>query len=116
MRVEPDYDLLDLIAEGRAALAAPSIERVSMALTVLPKLVTALDRVARYQVELRQVRHDLTVAVRKLREEVWAAQKLHPEVTYRSAQIHAALVKVNEILLKLDRLVFMEEAHADGHR
>jgi hypothetical protein len=72
----------------------------------MPKLVEALDRVSLYQTELRDVRSDLTAAVRQLREEVWKAQKLHPEVTYRSAQVHAALIRVNEILDRLDRLIF----------
>jgi hypothetical protein len=104
-----DMELFDLVAEGHAALAAPVFERVSLALAVLPKLVAALDRVALYQHEMREIRSELTLAVRKLREEVWEAQKTHPEVTYRSAKVHAALVRVNEILGKLDRLIFTGE-------
>lgn len=102
-------ELFDLVAEGHAAMAAPAIERVHACLMVMPKLVDALDRVSLYQTELRDVRTDLTTAVRTLREEVWKAQKQHPEVTYRSAQVHAALKKVNEVLDRLDRLIF--EAH-----
>lgn len=87
-------------------MAAPAVERVHACLTVMPKLVDALDRVALYQTELRDVRLDLTTAVRNLREEVWKAQKLHPDVTYRSAQVHAALGRVNLVLDRLDRLIF----------
>lgn len=104
-------DLLDLVAEGRSALAAPAIERVHAALTVLPKLVDALDRVALYQVELRQVRVDLTDAVKRLRDEVREAQKMHPEVTYRSAQVRKAMGDVNDILDRLDRLLYDGKEH-----
>lgn len=102
-------DLLDLVAEGRAALAAPAIERVHACLVALPKLVDALERVALYQTELRDVRNDLTAAVAILREEVRKAQALHPEVTYRSAQVRQALTKVTEILDRMERLIFGAE-------
>lgn len=98
--------LLDLVAEGKHALAAPAFERVHLCLVVLPRLVEALDRVALYQVELRQVRVDLTAAVRHLREEVWAAQKKHPEVTYRVAHVQKAMSDVHAILDRLDRLLY----------
>lgn len=99
-------DLFDLVSEGRAALAAPAIERVHACLVVLPKLVDALERVALYQTELKDVRKDLSTAVGTLREEVRKAQELHPEVTYRSAQVRQALNKVTEILDRLDRLIY----------
>lgn len=102
-------ELLDLVSEGYAALAAPAIERVHACLTVLPRIVEALDRVSRYQTELRDVRSDLTAAVRHLREEVWKAQKVNPEATYRAAHVHAALKKVTEVLDRLDRLIYAEE-------
>jgi hypothetical protein len=101
-----DEELLDLVAEGRAALAAPTIQRVHACLTVLPKLVDALDRVALYQHELRDIRAALTVKVRALREEVWKAQKMHPEVTYRSAQVHRAVQDISVELDRLDRLLY----------
>jgi hypothetical protein len=106
-----DDDLLDLVAEGRAALAAPSIQRVHACLTVLPRLVDALDRVALYQLELREIRQSLTTKVRKLREEVWAAQKMHPEVTYRSAQVQQAIQAIGADLDRLDRLLFQATDH-----
>lgn len=102
-------DLFDLVAEGRAALAAPAVERVHACLVVLPKIVEALDRVAMYQLEMRDVRKELTIAIGKLREEVRQAQAMHPEVTYRSAQVRLALVNVTQILDKLDRLIYGEE-------
>lgn len=89
-------------------MSAPIHERVSRTFEVMPRMIDALDRVARYQVELRQVRIDLTTAVRKLREEVWTAQKMHPEVTYRSAQVHAAMQQVNTIIDRLQRLLYQE--------
>ena len=109
MRVNDD-DLLGLVKEGRQALAAPAFDRVHLALVVLPKLVDALDRVALYQVELRQVRVELTAAVRTLREEVWEAQKQHPQVTYRAAHVQKAMTEVNRILDKLDTMLY-----EDGH-
>lgn len=115
--IDMDNELIDLVSEGRAAMAAPIQGRVSACFEVLPRLVDALDRVATYQTELRQVRSDLTAAVRNLRVEVWKAQKVNPECTYNNANVHAALVKVNEILAKLDRLIFTDDANASttGH-
>lgn len=103
-----DTSLVDLLAEGHAALDAPPIARVSNALTVLPRLVEALDRVALYQTELRDVRMQLTEAVKVFREAVWSAQKQHPEVTYKSAQVQKALGDVNVLLDRLDRLIFTQ--------
>lgn len=102
---ETDGELLDLVQEGRHALAAPAVERVSNALTVLPKLVDALDRVCAYQTELRDVRGELTVAVRAFREAVWKAQKAHPEVTFHSGDVHKTLMRVSTLLGRLDRLL-----------
>lgn len=108
--MEMDNELIDLVSEGRAAMAAPIQSRVSACFEVLPRLVDALDRISLYQTELRHVRSDLTAAVRKLREEVWKAQKVNPDCTYNNANVHAALIKVNEILGKLDRLIFTDDA------
>lgn len=101
-----DTELRDLLVEGHAALDAPAVARVSNALTVLPRLVEALDRVALYQTELRDVRAQLTQAVRTFRDAVLLAQKQHPEVTYKSAQVQKALSEVNMLLDRLDRLIF----------
>lgn len=100
-----DTDLLDLVAEGHAALAQPAVARVSAVLTIAPLLVDALDRVCQYQVELRDTRRELTVAVRAFREAVWDAQKAHPEVTYRAAHVQTTLRRVSELLDRLDRLI-----------
>lgn len=75
---------------------------------VMPKMVNALDRVSQYQHDLKQVRVDLTAAVRKLREEVWAAQEMHPELTYRAAHVHSALREVNLIIDRLQRLIYVD--------
>lgn len=98
-------DLLDLVAEGRAALAAPTIQRVHACLVILPKLVDALDRVAQQQEQLREIRRSLTVKVGKLRSEVHAAQKQHPDVTYRSAHVQRAIREIAEDLNRLDALL-----------
>ena len=102
--IEPlpeDLELVDLIAEGQHALAAPPLERVHAALRVLPSLVNALDRVARYQHDVRALRGELTVAVRAFREAVWDAQKQHPEVTYKAAHVQKTLA---DLTILLDRL------------
>lgn len=104
-RAPETLDLLDLLAEGQAALAQPVMSRVSAVLTVAPLLVDALDRVCQYQVELRDTRRELTVAVREFREAVWEAQKAHPEVTYRAAHVQTTLRRVSELLDRLDRLI-----------
>lgn len=98
-------ELCDLLAEGKAALRSSPIERVHNALTVLPRLVDALDRCCIYQTELRDVRKELTVAVRALRTEIWAAQRMHPEVTYGAAQIQRHMTRLLELLDRADRLL-----------
>lgn len=94
-------DLIDLVAEGQHALAAPPMERVSAALRVLPALVEALDRVAQYQHDVRQLRTQLVEAVRTFRQAVWESQRRHPEVTYNAAKVQRALA---ELTILLDRL------------
>jgi len=106
-----ESDLLALVARGRRALAAHPFERVHEALTVLPDLVNALDDMARFHVELSGIRKELTMAVGKLREEVRIAQQKHPEVTYRSAHVQAAMRHVTAILDRLDNLL----SEAGGH-
>lgn len=91
--------------EGRAALIAHPLSRVHDSLVVLPKLVSALDRVCIYRTEMRGVREALTVAVREFRMATWQAQRQHPEITYKAAEVQAALRKVTELLDKLDRLL-----------
>mgnify|MGYP003503739919 FL=1 len=94
-----------MLAEGKAALRSHTFERVSNALTVLPKLVNALDRVALYQVELRDVRKELTKAVRALRTAIWAAQRMHPEITYGGANVQKHMTHLLELLDRADRLL-----------
>lgn len=100
-----DEFLLDLRAEAHAALAAPPIERVSAALTVLPKLAEELDRQCLYRPELREVRHEMKTAITRFREEVRTAQKQHPEVTFRAAQVQSAFRDLERLLDKVDRLM-----------
>lgn len=100
-----DVELCDLLAEGKAALRSSPFERVSNCLTVLPKLVVALDRVSLYQTELRDVRAELTKAMRGLREEIWTAQKTEPGSTYRRAHIQKHLARMLELIDTADRLI-----------
>lgn len=100
-----DYGLLDLVAEGREALAAPAMQRVHACLVVLPKLVDALDRVAQQQEQLREIRRSLTVKVGRLRAEVHAAQKMHPEATYRSGLVQRAIREIADDLNRLDGML-----------
>lgn len=104
MGLEPirdDLELIDLVAEGQHALAAPPLERVHEALRVLPALVQALDRVAQYQHDVRALRTELTQALRAFREAVWDAQRKHPDVTYNAARVHRTLA---DLTILLDRL------------
>ena len=98
-------DLLDLVQEGREALAAPVMQRVHACLVVLPKLVDALDRIAQQQECLREIRKSLTIKVGRLRAEVHAAQKLHPDATYRSAIVQRAIRDIADDLTQLDGIL-----------
>lgn len=98
-------DLAGLVRQGRTAMAAPLAERVHACLSVLPLLVEALDYVATRQAQLREIRAELTMAVRELREKVWEAQRTDPNVTYMNANVHRALLRVNQVLDRLDKVL-----------
>ena len=100
-----DDELYELVTEGRAALAAPTFQRASMAFDVLPKLVDTLDRLSQHTDSLKAIRLDLTIAVHQMREEVWAAQRQHPEVTYRAAHIHATMKHISNIIDRLEAII-----------
>lgn len=100
-----DNELHELVSAGNWALAAPPLERVSAALTVLPKLVDALDRMCQRHAELRPLRLELTRAVREFREAVWDVQRRHREVTYDAAAIQKCLHKVDDLLHQLEDTV-----------
>lgn len=104
-----DAELCDLLAEGKAALSSSPFERVSNCLTVLPKLVNALDRVAMYQTELRDVRRELTIEMRALRMEIWAAQRMDPSVTFRGGPIQKHFNRMLELIDKADELLHTPE-------
>lgn len=105
LQAATDAELCDLLAEGKAALRSSPIERVSNALTVLPRLVDALDRCCLYQTELRDVRKELTVAMRALRTEIWAAQRVHPDLTFRGGHVQKHLAHLLELLDRAERLL-----------
>lgn len=98
-------EFTDAVAEGKAALTANPVNRVAQCLKVLPVLLAQLDRVVIYQTELRDVRLELTERVRSFRNAVWEAQRQHPEVTYKAAQVQAELKKLTELMDRLDRLL-----------
>ena len=103
-----DEELDELVSEAQAALAAPTHERVSRCFDVLPRVVDALDRVVLYRHELRDTRTQLTAAMRGMREEVWYAQRMHPELTYNAAKIAAALGQIRTLLERLEKLIHGE--------
>lgn len=105
-------ELDELISEAHDALRAPYSERVSRALLVLPKLVDALDRVARRRAEFTDARAQLTQTVRAMREQVWDAQKRHPEVTYNGGQIQRTMLSLQA---QLDQLALLLYPPEDGH-
>lgn len=109
----PDRELDELLSEAHEALAAPVFERVSRALAVLPKLVSALDRVAQTRYEFHTVRAQLTRTVRAMREEVWEAQKRHPDVTYNAAKIHRTMMSISAQLDQLAALLNPENPDDD---
>lgn len=103
----PDYnfELIELVGEGHAALAAPPMERVYAALVVLPKLVAMLDVVATRSVEMANIRRDLTLAVRRFREQVWDIQKQDPGVTLSGGPVGKSLADIDSLLARLDALL-----------
>lgn len=103
-----DDELYELVTEGRTALAAPVFARVSATLDVFPRMLDALDRLSRSTEALHAVRVDLTIAVHQMREEVWKAQKEHPEVTYRAAHVHATARHIGEIIDRLEAILHEE--------
>lgn len=107
----PDDELDALLSEARHALAAPPFERVSRALTVLPKLVNALDRVAQTCYEFSTVRSQLTFTVRTMREQVWEAQRMHPEVTFNAAAVHRTMLS---LVAQLDALALLLHCPEDA--
>lgn len=110
-RLRPeDLALYDLQEQAHAALAARPVERVSKILAVAPALVSVVDHVCLYRHDFHAVRLELTRAVGDLRRTVWEAQRMHPEVTYRSAQVHAALQQIHASLDRLDRLLHSDPA------
>lgn len=109
----PDRELDELLSEAHEALSAPVFERVSRALTVLPKLVNALDRVAQTRYEFLTIRSQLTRTVRAMREEVWEAQKKHPDVTFNAAKIQRTTMSISTQLDQLAALLNPSEAPDD---
>lgn len=100
-----DTELDELLEEARLALVAPPHERVHRTLVVVPKLVNALDRAATARLQLRTARAQLTFTVRRMREQVWAAQRLHPEVTFDAGRIHRTMVSLAAQLDQLAQLL-----------
>lgn len=99
-------DLTELIAEGRRALTAPSHERVHLSLVVLPKLVGALDRVALYQHDIKQIRAELTTEVRAMREAMWKADKGMHVPNYSTGIVQKHMVNLTKILDKLEVFIY----------
>lgn len=95
--------------EGKAALRAQPHERVSLALTVLPRLVAALDEIVQKQDRFHALRMALTIAVSELRTEVWTGMRDNPDNTANGGRIAARLRAVNDVL---DRLIV--EMASDG--
>lgn len=100
-----DDELYELVTEGRTALAAPTFERVSLTLDVMPKLLDTLDRLSHNTESLRAIRADLTIAVHQFREEIWRVQKMHPDVTYRAAHVHSNAANISKIIDRLEAII-----------
>lgn len=99
-------DLLDLVAEGRAALAEPDNRRPRACVEVLPKIVDALERVALYKVEIIAIKGELAAVVSSLRDAVTKAQASEFSVAARSLDVKKALNLVPPLLDRIDRLIY----------
>src|SRR5688500_15070997 len=99
-------DLLDLVAEGREALAQPDNRRPTACVDVLPKIVDALERVALYKVEIIAVKAELASVIAALRDAVTTAQASQFSSVARTLDVKKALSQVPLILDKIDRLVY----------
>jgi len=93
------------LEQGRAALSAPSHERVHAALTVLPLLVADLDRVALYQTELKDVRAELTRLVGDFRRIVWDQMRVDPDATHSGAAVQKAAREIDRLLGRISELL-----------
>lgn len=99
--------LRQLVQQGRDAIGARfAPDRVTLSLAVIPLLVNALDNIVQRQDRLLSLRLELTLAVKDLRELVYNAQSMHPEITYGNAHIRKALRRLNSVLVDLDRELF----------
>jgi len=102
---ERALELYDLVAQGQEALAAPPLARVSKALLVLPALVEALDDLCHTEHQLRHLRLELTAASHGFREAVWASMRVHPEITYKNADVQRQLERILGVIDRLDELL-----------
>jgi hypothetical protein len=93
------------VEQGKRALSAPAHEKVSLALEVLPLLVADLDRVSMYQIEVRDLRKELTQQVGNFRRLVWEGMKKNPESTFRGAEIQKCAQAIDHLLSRIQELV-----------
>lgn len=93
------------VEQGRAALRAGPKDRVAEALVILPKLVADLDRVCLYQTEIADVRAELTRQVDAFRQLAWNVQRMHPEVTYKGAEVQRAAKEIDRLLSRITELL-----------
>jgi hypothetical protein len=96
----------ELLTRGRQALAEKDFqERSHKALVILPELLSALDYLAKRHLALAEIRVELTLGVRLLREQVWAAQKDGGGYTpmANNARIHRAMVNLNSTLDRFEK-------------
>lgn len=100
-----DADLRKHLQQGQAALSAEPHERVHAALAVLPLLVADLDRVCLYQVELRDVRAELTRLVGEFRTVVWDQMRANPDATHNGAAIQKAAREIDHLLGRISELL-----------
>lgn len=104
-----DAELDELLAEAHSVVNDRSVARVSRTLEVLPRMLTALDRVVLYRRELSDTRIELTQAVRRMREAVWALQKSDPGITLGAAHIEREVHVIRRLLDRIDRLLHTPE-------
>lgn len=98
-------ELREQLERARQALRAKPQEKVLLVLQQMPALVARLERVQLYQTELGDLRTELAADVAKLQELVWDGMRLHPEATYRAAEIRKAAKEIDRVLKRISDLV-----------
>ncbi len=104
------HELEALLVEYRESQKLPPGPKTAAAVLLAPRLAEHLDRVCRYHPELRDTRVEMVGTMIRLRQAVTKAQRIHPEVTYNNAEVNKALLQVEHLAARVQRLIFGESS------